>query len=64
MADLESFGIATVQPVMRDQLDEQFGGVMAALACKTRAVAIEIAGSELGPAFLRQPAQQSIRILT
>ncbi|MNE59143.1 hypothetical protein D3C80_1542210 [compost metagenome] len=64
MADLERFGIATVQPVMRDQLDEQCGGVMAALAGKARAVAIEVADGELGPAFLRQPAQQSIRFLT
>ena len=37
---------------------------MTAFAGKAGAIAIEVADGKLGPAFLRQPAQQSIRFLT
>lgn len=36
--------------------------MVSALAGKTRAVAIDVANGEVSPAFLRQPAQQSIRL--
>ncbi|MNZ78305.1 hypothetical protein D3C78_968740 [compost metagenome] len=36
--------------------------MVSALAGKTRAVAIDVADGEVGPAFLRQPAQQPIRL--